>query len=136
MTQPFLHIPRELLLQIEVLAQRYLEKPTPRMEEQMLVLLTGSMKRHCDNVVAQGTDMEDLLQIARLASTKAIRTYNPAKGSFYRWSRRCVWQDISHHLQNEGLLIQVPRNLQGKVTIEFLTLEQLEALERETERDN
>ena len=129
MTQPFLPYPKELLLQIEVLAQRYLEKPTPRMEEQMLVLLADAIRRHCENITVVHSEQQDLMQIARLASTKAIRTYNPAKGTFYRWSRKCVWQDVGDYLDAENGIIRVPRRQKDGTWIEFITLEALEAAE-------
>ena len=130
---PFLPYPKELLLQIQVLAIRYLEKPTAKMEEQMLVLLAGAIRRHCESIPIIHSEQCDLQQIARLASTKALRTYNPAKGSFYRWSRKCVWQDVGNYLDAESGIIKVPRREKGEITFQYITLEALEALECSSE---
>jgi DNA-directed RNA polymerase specialized sigma subunit len=129
MSATFLPIPTELLSQIEFLAKWYLDAPTMKKEEDMLILLAGVIKRHCDCIFTSQSDPEDLIQVASIASTMALRTYNPAKGSFYRWSRRVMYQQMRNHLRDEGVLIKIPRNLLGKVRIEYVSWEQLEASE-------
>jgi DNA-directed RNA polymerase specialized sigma subunit len=128
MSTPFLPYPKEMLLQMQVMAERYLEKPTVKLEEQILVLLADAIRRHCDTVVTDICENEDLLQVARIACVNALRSYNPQKGAFYRWSRTCVYQEIGNYLRCEGVLIRLPRNLQGKAWIEIISLEQIREL--------
>jgi DNA-directed RNA polymerase specialized sigma subunit len=129
MTQTFLPYPKEKVVALQVLAMRYLEEPTGRKEEQVLVLLEDAIRRQCDRIVSTTSDPEDILQIARIASTRALRSYNPLKGSFYHWSRTCVYRDMGNYFKTEGLLIRIPRDLKGKVSIDIISLSDLEAME-------
>ena len=123
-TRPYLHYSPSNLLALQVLAVRYWDCPSAFLEEQMLRLTEAAMVGYCWRLKGRwyGFEVEDLLQVARLASTKALRTYNPKNGDFSSWQSTCLWTDCGNFKRSVPGLIKMSRE-QRKRNVPILSLD-------------
>lgn len=62
----------------------------------------------------RGTDLEDLVQVARFGLLNAIDRFDPDRGvRFSTFAGRTIIGEIKHHFRGEAWAIRVPRSLQN-----------------------
>jgi DNA-directed RNA polymerase specialized sigma24 family protein len=104
---------REALADIFVRFQRC---PCREMEEVYLKAIDSALSGYCDNLGTQWKECEadDLCQEARLASLKALRTYDPErkqKCSLTAWMSNCIYQELRNYRNTVPLLVRMPRKI-------------------------
>jgi DNA-directed RNA polymerase specialized sigma subunit len=105
---------------LTVLADRYLASPSPKKEEEMLVMLEPVIQQKILTLIGNEHEAEDLHIIASLGASKAIRTWKKEEGAFFRWCMICIYRAIGDYLRTNGVLIRTPRSLKGIMQIEYV----------------
>jgi hypothetical protein len=137
---PYLFHEKQALLQINVLAVRYLEAPTSRKEEQMLSLMESNLKKRCGRMKNSypSASFDDMMQIARLAVVHALRNFDAAESSFSTWSSRQLWGDLTNWFvtpEASTKMIHIPSQSKYKPDVEYVYLSLDDLAERMSCRD-
>jgi RNA polymerase sigma-B factor len=59
-----------------------------------------------------GWDSEDLLQVANMSLVKAMRRFDPARGSFESYAKATISGELKNHLRDYSWSIKPPRRIQ------------------------
>lgn len=124
----FIPYPKEKIISIQVLAERYVDSPSKKKEEEMLVLLEDSLVKRCkflrvrDKTLDDMGELDDLVQIARVSVIKAMKSYKKDKCLFKNWLSRIIWQDIGNYRQLEGVLFRIPRQLAKSFRVQYISM--------------
>ncbi len=91
----------------------YARHRDPRLRAELIESHVGLAKRLALPFAGRGEDLDDLVQVARMALMKALERYDPDRGtSFATFATPTIRGELKRHFRDKGWALRVPRRLQ------------------------
>lgn len=85
----------------------------PRLRAELIESHAGLATRLALPFAGRGEDLDDLVQVARMALMKALDRYDPDRGtSFATFATPTIRGELKRHFRDKGWALRVPRRLQ------------------------
>ena len=82
------------------------------LEEHIVRRFAPMTRRLAQQYSWQGRDSEDLLQVANMSLIKAMRRFDPERGSFESYAKATISGELKNHLRDYSWSIKPPRRIQ------------------------
>lgn len=82
------------------------------LEEHIVRRYMPMTRRLAQQYAWHGWDSEDLLQVANMSLIKAMRRFDPARGSFESYAKATISGELKNHLRDYSWSIKPPRRIQ------------------------
>ena len=94
--------------------EMFAHRQDPRTRAAIAERYDGLAQRLARKFRGRGTELDDLVQVARFGLVNAIDRFDPARGvRFSTFASRTIVGEIKHHFRREAWSIRVPRSLQN-----------------------
>lgn len=93
------------------LVDTYHADPDPRVAEEILSLIEPLLRSRVRKMTRPGVEVEDLMQVARMAAVKALQRWSPDGGAAYTtFAVRYVDGTLRRYYRDHGWDVHVPRS--------------------------
>ena len=108
--------PTEQLAGERALLQRFAEKPTPAVREELVERFMPLARRLASRYSGGAEPFDDLVQVASVGLVKAIDRYEPERGTaFSTFAVPTILGELKRHFRDRGWSIHVPREVQERI---------------------
>lgn len=99
----------------DVLLRRYASARRPELENEIVQRFLPLAKSLAGRYRSSAERDEDLMQVASLALVKALRRYDPERGSFAAYAAPSILGELRRYFRDQSWRVHIPRGLQERI---------------------